>query len=76
MSNEVTAKVRCNSIEKWSPVDDVYAVAFGPDYGEAGNEKNKAWAYATPSLSLTMTVKDGSLFEQGKSYTLTFTPED
>lgn len=64
---QVTAKVRCNSMKIWG--DTGASFEFGVDYADG---RNKAWAQATPTLSVNITVKDGDLFEVGKPYTLTF----
>jgi hypothetical protein len=50
-------------------------LSFYADYADG---RNKAWAVATPNLSMTMTVLPavGDLFEQGAHYTLTFTPTE
>lgn len=68
----ITAKVRCLGIN--SPAGQEFTtVQFQPDYTD---DKNKEWAWATPSLNLTMTVRR-EVAEQwgvqaGKTYTLTF----
>jgi hypothetical protein len=54
----------------------MHTVTFYADYYGNAAEVNKEWAAATPSLSISMTVKDASLFEAGKAYTLSFIPED
>lgn len=52
--------------------DDQVALTFNADYND---ERNKAWAKYTPSLSITMYVTPevaDSQFEQGGRYLLTF----
>lgn len=70
----VTAKIKVDS--KSAPqYHDQQTITFSPDYNDG---RNKEWAEATPSLSLSITVK-GSVaehFEVGQAFTLTFTPED
>lgn len=65
-----TAKVRLTHKSDTSPV----SLSFMPDYAEG---RNAAWAAATPSLSLSMTVKDeiAAGLEVGTNFTLTFEPE-
>ncbi len=50
-------------------------LSFYPDYADG---RNQAWAAATPSLHLTMTVKDeiATHFTENAAYTLTFTPDE
>jgi hypothetical protein len=68
---QVTAKVRCNSKKIWGSTGASFE--FGVDYADG---RNKAWAQATPSLSVNIAVNDGELFEVGRPYTLTFTADD
>lgn len=74
----VTAKVVVsNRIEhKKNAEGEVYnvAVSFYPDYADG---RNKEWAFATPSLSLTMNVRPevAQFFPLGQKFTLTFEPE-
>lgn len=68
---QVTAKVRCNSMKIWG--DTGASFEFGVDYADG---RNKAWAQATPSLSVNISVNDSSLFQVGRPYTLTFTLDD
>jgi hypothetical protein len=68
---QVTAKVKCNSKKIWG--SEGAAFEFGVDYADG---RNKAWAAATPTLSVNISVKDANLFEVGKAYTLTFTVDD
>jgi hypothetical protein len=73
MSNTaVTAKVR---IQNKTEFKEHTTLTFYADYADG---RNKEWAYATPSLSVQMTVRPevGQHFEQGKAYTLTFTPSE
>jgi hypothetical protein len=69
----VTAKIVCTT--KTVQSDGSANLSFSPDYADA---RNKQWAAATPSLSLSMTVKGDveAEFEQGDKYTLTFEPND
>lgn len=72
----VTAKVTCSQKVETGEGDSRQAlVSFAPDYAEG---RNKEWAYLTPHLSLTMTLKGeaADLFEFGKPYTLTFVESD
>lgn len=70
MAKRVTAKVVCG----WKQTGDTgVMVQFLPDYAQG---RNSEWATATPSLNLTMTVKDANLFQTGQAYTLTFEPEE
>lgn len=73
---EITAKVKCNSKVVQGEGDNRYAqLSFGPDYA---NDRNKEWALATPTLSLSMNVRGevADRFESSKAYTLTFTETD
>lgn len=75
MSN-ITAKVLCqHKIESGEGDQRQAVVNFLPDYADG---RNKEWSLYTPNLSLSMTLKGAvaDQFEAGKSYTLTFTPED
>ncbi len=68
----ITAKVKCTNKEPaWN---DGATLSFQPDYADG---RNKAWAEATPALSLTMTVKGevAERFEVGDAFTLTFEKE-
>ena len=69
----VTAKVTC--VRKDTGWQDSVALTFSPDYADG---RNAEWAQATPSLSLTMTVKAevAEHFELNGKYTLTFEPSD
>lgn len=68
----VTAKVICN--QATANVEET-TLTFYADYQDG---RNKEWAKFTPSLSLTMTVKNevAAHFPPGQAYTLTFTPEE
>ena len=72
----VTAKVFCSgksfSASKGAGPSGA-SVTFACDYADG---RNKEWAQYTPSLSLTMQVKNPDLFELGRAYTLTFTPDE
>ena len=71
----ITAKVLCASkveSHKGDPANSTHALlSFGPDYAD---DRNKAWAEATPHLALNMTVtaEVAAHFETGKRYTLQF----
>jgi hypothetical protein len=71
---QVTAKVRLGSKQSWNEAGDTI-LQFYPDYADG---RNKAWAAASPSLSLMMTVRKdvAELFEQMGTYTLTFERND
>lgn len=73
----VTAKVTLSSKQTTGEGTAYEAVMLGfmPDYADG---RNKAWAIATPSLSLNMTVKPdvAEHFRQGAAYTLTFSPDE
>jgi hypothetical protein len=72
----VTAKITCNSKSEYGEGENRMAtVGFMPDYQDG---RNQEWAAATPHLELRMTLRGpvADRFEQGKSYTLTFTEED
>jgi hypothetical protein len=68
----ITAKVQCQTK---SPYGDQVNLSFAPNYADGANQE---WAAATPSLSLSMTVKGavGDLFEPGQKYTLQFVLDD
>lgn len=68
----VTAKVALTSKER---TGDQVKLSFHADYADG---RNKAWAVATPSLQLAMTVKPevSDLFELNGRYTLTFSKDD
>lgn len=70
----VTAKVKLTT-KVDAGYSDVKALSFYADYADG---RNKEWAAATPSLSIQMTVnaEAAELFEAGKGYTLTFTPDE
>jgi hypothetical protein len=69
---EITAKVKLTSKTLYTGSQQL---VFGVDYADG---KNKSWAAPTPTLNLTMTVKNevADAFELGGSYTLTFSPSD
>jgi len=72
----VTAKIICNGKAESGEGDNRQAnVSFHADYADG---RNKEWARFTPGLSLTIGLRGpvADEFEVGKSYTLTFTPED
>lgn len=68
----VTAKVLCISKTIYATSGPA-SFTFQANYADA---RNKEWADATPQLELKITVADGTLFEAGKHYTLTFDSED
>lgn len=70
----ITAKVKVYKSPGYAGSDDV-RLDFSADYGEG---KNKEWATATPVINVMMYVKPevAEKFESGKSYTLTFEPEE
>ncbi len=76
---DVTAKVRCIDKTVYTSGTDRYAaVQFAPNYTDGrGNKVNGTWAYATPTLNLSMTLNGAAadLFKSGRDYTLTFTPD-
>lgn len=72
----ITAKVK---LTKKTSHDDsnkgaAVLLSFDPDYQDG---RNKAWAEATPHLSLTMTVQGAvaARFTEGAAYTLQFVEE-
>lgn len=69
----ITAKIKVTNMS--SPVGGQQTISFSPDYND---ERNKEWAQFTPSLSLSMSVKDevAGYFAVGQAFTLTFTPEE
>lgn len=75
--SDVTAKVRISSVQKPGGAGPgSTTVHFSPDYDDG---RNKEWAVATPSLSLSMTVKDEVAeqhFSAGDAFTLTFGKEE
>ena len=76
MMSTVTAKVHLRKKAPYATGTDYECVQleFGPDYADG---RNKAWAVATPALSLTMSVKPdvAELFNLGDAFTLVFEPE-
>ncbi len=70
--SQITAVAKC---QKQAPTDFGTNVSFYPSYGP---EENKAWADATPSLILMMTVKNevADSFEQNGEYLITFEKRD
>lgn len=71
MGKQITAKVKVtnNTVQ-----GDYASLSFNADYAD---DHNKAWAYATPSLSLSMTVlpEVADHFPMGQAFTLTFTAD-
>ncbi len=68
----ITAKVKVTN----NVVNGDYAsLSFNADYADG---RNQEWAYATPSLSLSMTVRPevAERFPMGQAFTLTFTGDD
>jgi hypothetical protein len=74
MSDSVTAKVICNLKSSYGD-GKTTTLGFCADYQDG---RNKDWSPYTPHLDLRMTVTGdvGNSFEMGKSYTLTFTPDN
>lgn len=74
--HNITAKAKLGS--KYETSNGDFVLNFYPDYYGDKKEVNKAWATASPSLSFMLTVIPpvAEKFEQGASYTVTFTPED
>ena len=68
----ITAKVFCSSKTVYKGGNGGAQFKFAVDYQDG---RNKEWAQATPTLSLDMSVNREDMFEVGKSYTLTFTPD-
>lgn len=69
----VTAKIKLESAEPNGP--EQTTLRFGVDYQD---DRNKEWAAATPSLSLTMTVKNEvavNHFDVNDRFTITFDKE-
>lgn len=74
---DVTAKVvvsKLETLQEGTPYEAV-SLGFSADYAD---DRNKAWAVATPAISLGMTVKPdvAKHFRMGQSFTLTFTPDE
>lgn len=72
----ITAKVVLGRKDAHNKSDENSPVAlhFQPDYAQG---RNAEWADATPSLSLSMTVRAdvATKFTEGTAYTLQFVPE-
>lgn len=73
----ITAKVKVGTrVENRDADDNVYSVnlQFFADYAD---DRNKEWSYATPAISVQMTVKPevAEHFPVGQAFTLTFEPE-
>lgn len=72
----ISAKVRLNN--KAVNDEGYVSLSFSANYADdQGNPINQDWAYATPHMSVSATVRSevGERFEQGKSYTLHFEEE-
>jgi hypothetical protein len=73
---DITAKVKLN---RKGPVSaEQVELEFNANYADDnGNRVNEEWSRYTPNLYLRMFVTEDAArhFEQGKAYTLTFTPE-
>lgn len=68
----ITARVVCsNKTENGEGEHRTAHASFLPDYADG---RNKEWANATPSLSLSMTLNAhaADLFRQGQAYELRF----
>ncbi len=65
---KITARVKVHYKNGENPV----SVSFLPDYADG---RNREWANATPSLSLSMVLKPevAAMFEMGEAIELTFT---
>ncbi|MFE9834091.1 hypothetical protein ACFYP4_02910 [Streptomyces sp. NPDC005551] len=71
----ITAKALVTDKRQWGEGEDRGAtIGFGVDYAD---DRNREWAYYTPSLSVQMSVRGdvADHFEIGQPFTLTFTPE-
>lgn len=73
----ITAKVQVGTrIENRDANDNVYSVnlQFFADYAD---DRNKEWSYATPAISVQMTVRPevAEHFPANGRFTLTFEPE-
>jgi len=68
----VTAKI---TVSGKTPQGTQTLLTFMPDYQDG---RNKEWAEATPSLSLSMNVLNSvaERFDVGQAWTLTFTPSE
>jgi hypothetical protein len=73
----ITAKVVLQNKQVVSPGTEYEQVqlTFVPDYADG---RNKAWAVATPGLTLSMSVKPevARSFQNGQAYELRFVPAD
>lgn len=74
----VTAKFKVSGIRNynWENQPDAGEVILTPDYAQG---RNKEWAEATPSGSISLHIQKAEAFkqfEQGKAFTVTFEPED
>lgn len=72
----ITAKVKCQTKTESGEGDKRQAVvSFAADYNDG---RNREWASATPTLSLSMTLNGeaADLFEEGAAYTLQFVEAD
>jgi hypothetical protein len=67
-NTRVTARV---CVQNKAPYGELTQLSFVPDYQD---NRNAAWAAATPALSLSMSVKGdvAALFEVGDAISLTF----
>lgn len=72
----VTAKAKLGS--KFQTGNGDFNLQFYPDYYGDKKEINKEWATSTPSLSFQLIVTEAAAanFEQGKSYLVTFEPDE
>jgi hypothetical protein len=70
MAKQITAKVKLMTRDQHVAGGQV-SLTFVADYQD---DRNKAWAEATPALSVSMTVKAdvAEEFQQGDAFTLTF----
>lgn len=76
MHKHITARVTCTGKQSpgWGGPGSA-TLMFTPDYRD---DRNKAWAAASPNLSVTMTVNGdvADQFETGWNYELTFQRHD
>lgn len=68
----ITAKVKCSYSKEDQP--GFTRLEFSPDYQDS---RNQEWAAATPTISISMVVKNdiAEHFEFGQAYTLTFSKD-
>ena len=72
----VTAKFVCNSVTDYG---NYRRIELSPVFSSDKSSPNYSWSQATPSGKLEMTITNPGAFEQfavGKSFLLTFEPQD